>query len=220
MPIEPFPLILAFLPLAAYLLLIGSVRLFAAPLVTTAARDAAALAVGISGLVAIGPAELFFPAPAAAAMGGYVWLVLLLFYVLAVSLVILSMQPKLVVYGISADGLVAPLHRAAAELDADAVADPRRRQVHLPTLGVRLRVDGSPLLDVAQVAAFEQHLSPAFWNRLLALLRREVKTAPRSFSVAGVLMILAGSLFSLPPLLAVLISPEEVVTGFKEWLWR
>src|SRR6056297_912316 len=91
MLIEPFPLILAFLPLSAYLLLIGMIRLVAAPVVTTGGRDLGALAVGISGLVAIGPAELFFPGPAAASMGAYVWLVLLLFYILAVSLVILSL---------------------------------------------------------------------------------------------------------------------------------
>lgn len=220
MLIEPFPMILALLPLSTYLLLIGCIRLFAVPLVTTAARDTAALAVAISGLVAIGPAELFFPAPAAAALGGYVWFVLLLFYVLAVSLLILSMQPKLVVYGLSSRGLLEPLHRAAADLDPDAVADIRRRQVHLPTLGIRLRVDGTPLVDTAQVAAFEQNLSPAFWSQLLASLRREVRAAPRSVSAAGFVMILIGLLLCVWPLVAVAVSPEEVVAGFKKWLWR
>lgn len=220
MLIEPFPLILALLPLAAYLLLIGCIRLFASPLVTTAARDTAALAVGVSGLAAIGPAELFFPAPAAAAIGGYVWLVLLLFYVLAISLLILSMQPTLVVYGLSANRLLEALQRAATELDPDAVVDVHHRQVYLPTLGIRLRVDRNPLGDTAQVAAFEQNLSPAFWSHLLASLRREIKTAPRSINAAGVAMILAGLLLCVPPLITVVTSPEEVVTGFKKWLWR
>lgn len=220
MLLEPFSLLLALLPLSAYLILIGGIRLFAAPLVTTTGRDATVLAVGIGGLMAIGPAELFFPAPAAAAMGGYVWGVLLLFYALTASLLILSMQPKLVVYGLSANGLLEPLHRAAADLDPDAVVDTRRRQVHLPALGIRLRVDGNPLMDTAQVAAFEQNLSAAFWGRLLSSLRREVKTSPRSVSAAGFIMILAGLLLCVWPLSNVVTNPDEVVAGFKKWLWR
>ena len=220
MLIEPFPLILAFLPLSAYLLLIGMIRLVAAPVVTTGGRDLGALAVGISGLVAIGPAELFFPGPAAASMGAYVWLVLLLFYILAVSLVILSLPTRLVVYGMAPQSLLEPLREAAAVLDPAATSDPRRPQVFLPTLGVRLRIDGNPLVETSQIAAFEPNLPAVFWGQLLAALRKQTQGKGPRFRTAGWGMIALGLVLAIPPLLAAVSQPEAVVAGLQQWLWR
>ena len=64
--IEPFTVLLALLPLIGYLLVLCIIRLSGRAIVTTGGRDIAALAIAISGLLAVGPAELFFPSSAAA----------------------------------------------------------------------------------------------------------------------------------------------------------
>jgi hypothetical protein len=164
--------------------------------------------------------ELFFPGPAAASMGGYVWLVLLLFYILAVSLVILSLPTRLIVYGMDPPALLEPLRAAAAVLDPAATIDPQRPQVFLPTLSVRLRIDGNPLVETSQIAAFEPNLPPVFWGQLLANLRNATQGTGRRYRTAGWGMIAAGVLLAAPPLLAAVSQPEAVVAGFQQWLWR
>ena len=217
---DPFPLLLALTPLAAYLLLIGTIRLSRRPLVTTAARDGAALAVGISGLMAIGPAELFFPAATAAAIGPLVWVGLLVFYSLVVTLIILTVRPRLIIYGAPAPLVLEPLHRACLLLDSQASVDPQRLQVYLPGLGVRLRVDGQAHQNTSEVVAFEPDLTPLFWRRLLATLRQEMIPFPRSTNYGGIGMICCGALILILLAVPLIQQPGEVLAGFRQWLWR
>ena len=136
--IEPFKILLALLPLIAYLAVFSVIRLSGRALVTTGGRDLAALSMAISGMLAVGPAELFFPTSAAAVFGPTVWLALAAFYGLTVSLIVLSSPPKLVVYGRTPEELFAPLLAAAKQIDAAATGDAATLQVSLPTLGVHL----------------------------------------------------------------------------------
>ena len=87
MSIDPFRLCLALGPVAMYLLLLGAVNLSRRSLLVSGVRDAAALALAVSGLVVIGPMELFFPFESAVKLGSYVWLLLLALYVMCVVLV-------------------------------------------------------------------------------------------------------------------------------------
>ena len=77
--VEPFTILLALLPLIGYLLVLSAIRLSGRALVTTGGRDVAALAMAISGLIAVGPAELFFPTAAATVFGPAVWVALAVF---------------------------------------------------------------------------------------------------------------------------------------------
>ena len=92
---DPFTILLALVPLIAYLLVISAVRLSGRALVTTGGRDIAALALAVSGLLAVGPAELFFPSAAATVFGPAVWIALAVFYGLSVSLIALSFPPPI-----------------------------------------------------------------------------------------------------------------------------
>ena len=79
-------------PLAVYLLLVGIINLSRRPFLTTGARDVAAIGVAISGFIAAGPMELFLPEAAADRFGPYVWLLLLAFYGLCLTLLVLMMR--------------------------------------------------------------------------------------------------------------------------------
>ena len=108
-------------------------------------RDAAALGLAVSGLLLVGPLELFFPDVAMARLGPTGGMMLLVFYVsfygLLLVLVLLMLRPRLIVYNISADQLRSILAETVARLDTAArwAGD----SLALPTLGVQLHLDSS-----------------------------------------------------------------------------
>lgn len=220
MSIAPFSMLIAILPLAAYLTLFGAIRLLGRPMVTTGGRDIFAVAIAISGLIAVGPAELFFPTAAATLFGAAIWPVLAFLYLLLVILVIISSRPRLVVYGLGPKSMTQPLLRAAQTIDPDARCDEEAGQIELPRSGLHLRLEGHRGAETAEVFAYESHVSPSFWSRLLVALRAELSkeeaVSPRrggtSFAI-GLAMLLFLSL-------QLFVAHEEVVQGFREWLWR
>ncbi|MEI7903478.1 MAG: hypothetical protein WCK89_24835, partial [bacterium] len=58
---DPFRLCLAFGPVAIYAVLLGAINLLRRPFAVSGTRDAAALGLAVSGLVIVGPIELFLP---------------------------------------------------------------------------------------------------------------------------------------------------------------
>jgi hypothetical protein len=217
---EPFSLLIAILPLAAYLTLFGAIRLSGRPVVTTGGRDIFAVAVAVSGLIAIGPAELFFPRAAATLFGAAIWPVLAFLYFLVVTLIVMSARPRLVVYGRGPNSLVDPLLRAAQTIDSQATADEAAGEVTLPSLGLHLRLDGHRGTDTAEIFAYESNVAPSFWGRLHRAMRvefgKEEPASPRrggmSFAIGmGMLVFLSLKLF---------VAHDQVVQGFREWLWR
>ena len=102
---DPLRLTIALVPLASYGLLIGLLNARRRPFLTTGGADLAALAAALSGLILVGPIELFRPEAASAEFGSYVWLFLLVFYWLCVWLAVLLAKPRLVVYNVTIDEL-------------------------------------------------------------------------------------------------------------------
>jgi hypothetical protein len=218
--IEPFTILLALLPLIGYLTVFSLIRLSGKALVTSGGRDVAALAIAVSGMIAVGPGELFFPTSAAAVFGPVVWVALAVFYGLSVSLIALTMSPKLVVYGRTPEEMYEPLLASAKQIDTAAEGNPSSLQISLPTISVRLRLDGQRGIDHAQVIAFEPNVSLQFWNQLLAVLRKEahhqiVPMPRRGFGMLFVAVCLSSILMWQS-----FGNQELVVEGFREWLWR
>ena len=192
---DPFRLCLALGPVAVYLLLLGGINLSRRAFMVSGTRDAAALGLAISGLVIVGPIELFFPEAAAISFKGYVWLLLLAFYALCLVLVLLLMRPRLVIYNISVDQLRSILGDLVEQLDAGArwAGD----SLVLPSLGVQLHVEGVASMRNVSLVSVGREQDHAGWRRLelaLAAALEEVQVArnPRgaSFLSAGVLIIL------------------------------
>ena len=215
-----FPILLALLPLGAYLVLMGSIRLFGRPLVTTGGRDTFALAVGISGLAAVGPGELFFPSAAGASFGPAVWPLLAMLYFLLVSLVILNNRPRLVIYGIRESAVLPPLLAACQKIDATARMDEPSGTVSMPELGIHLRVVPHRGSDSADIEAFESNVSPQFWRALLTQLRPQIAGVPAAPPAPGVVLALAGLVMLGLVGLQLVQQPSQVVQGLRDWLWR
>ncbi|MEL6107538.1 MAG: hypothetical protein AAFU85_15975 [Planctomycetota bacterium] len=220
MYVEPIFVLIALLPLIAHLLQLSTLRLSGRVLVTTGGRDIAALGFAIAGLVAVGPGELFFPKAAAGLFGPWVWVALFTLYSLVVSLIALTAKPKLVTYGRTPEQLFQPLMTSALKLDADATGDREALSVHLPTLKVHLRIVGHPWIDTATIESFEHIPSVNFWNSLLGHLREQAESTKAASPRRGVSMLLIAIV-----LLGVVIWQgygynEQLVEGFRQWLWR
>ncbi len=217
---EPFAILVALLPLIGYLVVFSLIRLSGSVLVTTGGRDVAALSFAISGLMVVGPIELFFPRPAATVFGAKVWIALAILYVLCVALIAMTTRPKLVVYGRTPSETFTPLLAAALSIDPRASGDAETLQIVLPTAGVRLRADGQRLVDYAQILAFEPNVSPLFWNKLLAELRRELTKTSVARPRQGLYMLAVAAILSGLLCWQGFGHQELVVQGFRDWLWR
>lgn len=192
---DPFRLCLAFGPVAMYLVLLGAINLSRRPLLVSGVRDAATLALAISGLVIIGPMELFFPYTAAVRFGPHVWLLLLGLYVMCVVLVLLLLRPRLIIYNISVDKLRPTLAELVDRIDPAArwAGD----SLVLPGLGVQLYVDHFATMRCASLISSGRNQSHPGWRRLETVLgdamaREEVARNPRGLTLLGVGLLIIG----------------------------
>ena len=114
-------------PLAIYLLVLGWINLRPWPVVVRGERETAALGLALAGCVLVGPGQLLLPPAATQHFGPWVWPMLLLAYVLAVTLAILVARPRLVIYNVDPLAVRAVLVQLARELDAAPMGGRQRR---------------------------------------------------------------------------------------------
>jgi hypothetical protein len=214
--IDPFRLCIALVPLAAYCLALGAAHWSKRPLVIHGARDAAALAAALTGLIVVGPLELFLPATAAMRFGGYVWLLLVAFYALLCSLAILLARPRLVIYNIAPDQLRPILAELVPDLDPQArwAGD----SLAMPTLGVQLHLDALPATRTISLVASGEKQNLDGWRKLekslaAALREKTVPARPR-----GLGFLLAALLLIALCLIASARDPQALAQGMRDML--
>ena len=170
---DPLHFCIAIVPLAVYLLMIGYLNFGGRPFVTTGARDSAALGIGLVGLVVSGPMLLFFPESAASHFGNWVWAMLLAFYGLFVSMFVLLMRPRIVIYNITEEQLRPILTSVAMELD------PKSRwagdSLLIPSRKVHLHLEPANWLKNIQLTSGGNHQSFDGWRLLEVGLKEKMK---------------------------------------------
>jgi hypothetical protein len=170
---DPLHFCIAVVPLAVYLLMIGYLNFGGRPFVTTGARDSAALGIGLVGLVVAGPMILFFPESAASHFGNWVWVMLLAFYFLFVSMFVLMMRPRVVIYNITAEQLRPILTSVAMELD------PKSRwtgdSLLIPSRKVHLHLEPTNWLKNVQLTSGGNNQSFDGWRTLESGLTEKLK---------------------------------------------
>jgi hypothetical protein len=205
-------------PLAVYLLLVGIINLSRRPFLTTGARDVAAIGVAISGFIAAGPMELFLPEAAADRFGPYVWLLLLAFYGLCLTLLVLMMRPRLVIYNANPEQLRSILSEVVNDLDSDArwAGD----SLVLPHLGVQMHVEPFGAMRNAQLVAAGPRQSYTGWRRLEVALAKTLKATKAARNPQGYIMIAIGALMIGMIAYTTISDPTTVVQRLDELLRR
>ena len=216
--VDPLRLCIALSPLAAYVLLLGLINLSSRPLVTSGGRDLAALALGISGLMLVGPLELFFPEVAVERFGGYVWLLLMGLYVLLVVLLTLLLRPRLVLYNVTAEQLRSTLASVVAELDPDARW--AGESLVLPRLGVQLYLEPFLAMRNVQLVSSGPHQSYAGWRRLEQSLVKAFKGTVSPPNPYGFSLVFFGLLMVALVTFAVVSETDAVAQALDEMLRR
>lgn len=176
---DPLHFCIAVVPLAVYLLMIGYLNFGGRPFVTTGTRDAAALGIGLVGLIVSGPMILFFPESAASHFGNWVWVMLLAFYGLFVSMFVLMMRPRIVIYNITTEQLRPVLTSIALKLD------PKSRwagnSLLIPSRRVHMHIEPTNWLKNVQLTSGGNQQSFDGWRALeteLASRLKDYKSGP------------------------------------------
>lgn len=213
---DPFDWCVGLGPVAVYLLLLGAVNLARRPLVVSGARDAAVLALAGSGLVVVGPLELFFPVHASISYGPAVWLFLIGLYALAVVLVLLFMRPRIVVYNVPVEELRAVVARLAVDLDHEArwAGD----ALALPNLGVQLHVEQVAGLRNVSLVACGPDQNPQSWRRLEIALAAQLATVEVPRSRRALALLAAGVALCAALVLTIARDPYAVAQSLQATL--
>lgn len=213
---DPLHFAIMAVPLAIYLLVVGLIGVSRNPFVTTGSRDVAALAIGMGGLAIAGPMELFFPESAAGRFGSYVWLLLIAFYGLCMSLAVLVMQHRIVVYNLSPDRLRPILAGTAMKLDKRArwTGD----SLYLPSLEVHLNLQGSLWLSNSQLIAVGPKQSFESWRLIEKELRKELSSIRSESVVVGVFLIVSACIVALASTWWVIAQRDAVQEALVEML--
>lgn len=203
-------------PVAIYLLLLGAVNLSRRPLITTGARDIAALGVAAAGLVMIGPVELLMPPMMVAGLGWQAWLLVLGLYSSALTLFVLLLPPRLVIYNISLDQLHEVLAQAARRVDG--AAHWAGNTFVLPNRNVQFILQTFPTLRNVSLAATGEHQNHQAWRELDVALRQDLAKTdvgpnPRGLTMVGVGVLILGIVA-----FRWVSNPQAVTQGFIDML--
>ena len=215
---DPLHFCIAIAPLAVYLLMIGLLNLGSKPFVTTGARDTAALAIGLVGMVIAGPMELFFPEAAASQFGAYVWLMLILFYSLCVSLIVLLMRSRIVIYNATADQVMPILKNLAHKLDKDSRW--AGEMLMMPNLNVHLNVESLDWYRNIQLCAGGSKQSYEGWRILETELRKELGSMRVGPNLLGIGFLVVSGLLSLGAAVWLVSDQQAVAQALTDMLRR
>ena len=212
---DPLRLTIALVPLASYSLLIGLLNARPRPFVTTGGADLAALGAALSGLILVGPIELFRPEEAASVeFGQYVWILMLVLYWLCVLLTVLLAKPRLVVYNISIEQLRPVLAETARTIDPQArwAGD----SLALPTLGVQLHLESLELMRNVTLVSSGGSQSLTGWRRLGSELYHRLKPLRVTPNPRALGILLAALILMAVSTAHMLANPQHVAQAMQE----
>jgi hypothetical protein len=213
---DSFRLCVALGPLAVYLLLLGVINLSRRPLMVTGGRDLAALGIGVSGLVLIGPVELLLPEEAINAYQKYVWLLLVAMYSLGVSLAALLSRPRLTIYNISVEQLRPVLAATINALDHEARW--AGSSLVLPALHVELHLEPNAVMRNVSLIASGDEQSYAGWRQLETALFSRLKPAESAPNPWGAALAAAAVLMIGVMGWQMVEHPQAIAQGFRDML--
>ena len=211
-------MIIALVPLAAYLLLLGLINLRRRPVMMNGTFDGFLLGLGLAGLALVGPLELLLPESTAFQFGGYAWVMLIIFYLLLVLLLVMFARPRLVVYNVSFEQLRPALADVIGRLDDQArwAGD----TVFLPKRGVQFHLDRHPQFHNVQITALGNNQNLESWYLLEKELRATLRDTAEASRAFGFAFLFAALAMLAVALVTFIQDRGEIAHSFHEMLRR
>ena len=215
---DPLYLIVAFTPLAVYLLVLGYINLSWHPVVMSGFQDAAFVGAAISGFAVAGPLELFLPYEATQRFGPFVWVLLIAIYAFVVTLVVLMMRPRVVLFNTSPERLRPILANVAQQLDRQArwAGD----NLVLPQLGIQLHLERFLVMRNVQLVSAGGQQDFSGWRKLEKTLRRELRHTEAVVNPRGAGLMIAGIFLMGLLILSFVHDQHAVAQLWQEFLQR
>jgi hypothetical protein len=211
---DPLRLTIALLPLASYCLLLGILNARRKAFITSGGADLATLGVALSGMVFVGPIELFRPEAATAEFGSYVWIFLLLLYWLCIWLAVLLGRPRLVVYNISTEELRPLLSEVARSLDPQArwAGD----SLSLPTVDVQLHLETFEVMRHVSLVASGAKQNLTTWRQLGTQLSDKLELLPVDSNPRWLGIVLFAIILLAVSFTHMLNHPQQIAQAMQE----
>jgi hypothetical protein len=211
---DPLRLTIALLPLASYCLLLGILNARRKAFITSGGADLATLGVALSGMVFVGPLELFRPEAATAEFGSSVWLFLLLLYWLCIWLAVLLGRPRLVVYNISSEELRPLLSEVARSLDPQArwAGD----SLSLPTVDVQLHLETFEIMRHVSLVASGAKQNINTWRQLGTQLSEKLELLPVDSNPRWLGIVLFAIILLAVSFTHMLNHPQQIAQAMQE----
>jgi hypothetical protein len=211
---DPLRLCLALGPLAVYFLLLGAINLTRRPFLVSGGRDLAALALALAGLAVVGPFALFLPEESLVVFGGYVWLMVLALYALGMTMLILMLRPRLVIYNVTADALRPILADVVERLDREArwAGD----SLVLPGLGVQLHLDSFAAMKNVSLKSTGSRQSFQGWKNLETALSSALEHEAVPRNRRGATLLMAGLAIAALLIAAIVRDPQSLSQTLAE----
>ena len=216
--IDLFTIVCALLPIAAYLLVIGSFQLRRRSTVISGFMDTLLLGFAVGGLAMIGPLDLFVPETAAYRFGSLLRVLLLVLYVLILLLVAMARRPRMVVLNASESHVMETLGELTRGMDDQTVW--AGYAAHLPQRKLDLHVEFEPASNTVQVRSLSREIDFGQWTRLRRTFQSQLGRQQVATNTRAVWSIASGAMLFLAVGWVCTNRWPAVARGFAEWLNR
>lgn len=214
--LEPLSLTIALVPLAMYLMVLGLINLSRRPWLISGPRDTAALAVALSGMLVIGPFDLFLPHAAAARFGAFVWVLLGALYVFATTLLLFYQRPRMTIYNFTSRQLRIVLEPLAKSLDPDASWI--GNHLSLPKLDVDLQVEPFTAMRNVSLVATPETTDEEGWKQLELALKAALRETQVTPNPRGLSFMFLAAAMCVVVLWNVAFDPASLVHDLRQLL--
>lgn len=177
-------------PLSIYLIFLGLVNLSSKTRLLTGRQDFIALSLGVSGLIVVGPMQLFLPQEAMIRFGSNAWYPLILLYLFCTMWLFLLNRPRLILYNLKKKDLFCFMEHIVRREKWTVHAHGNVMQI--TEIGIQFEIISFAAMKNITLRATRAEQSMPGWQVLRKALLTEFQTHHAGFNRGGVFFVACG----------------------------
>ena len=177
-------------PLSIYLIFLGLVNLSSKTRLLTGRQDFTALSLGVSGLIVVGPIQVFLPQGAMIRFGSNAWYPMILLYLFCTTWLLLLNRPQLILYNLKKKEFFCFVKNIVRRGKWTVHAHGNVMQID--ELGIQFEIISFAAMKNITLRATRSEQSMAGWGVLRKALLTEFQTHHAGFNGVGVCFVACG----------------------------